>query len=282
MKKPMTNFVTFQGERGAFSEIAAEIYFSKSIITIPSFSFEDVFTKVKNGAADFGVIPVENTLYGSVFENYDLLLKHKVFVIGELSLQINHCLISSKKYQLNEIKKIYSHPQALGQCSRLLKSLSRVEIIPSYDTAGSALLALKDNEYPSAAIASSRAAKIYKMKILKRNIQNKKINYTRFFVISKKPSLPEFKNPKSTLSFDLKSIPGALYKALGVFANAKINLSMIESRPIPHKPFEYTFYIDISGSLKEERIKAAIKKLSELTISIKKIGTYEKGKTYQS
>jgi prephenate dehydratase len=274
--------VAFQGEHGAFSEIAAESYFGKSIRRIPSYSFEEVFNKVRKGFANYGIIPIENTLYGSVFENYDLLLNYKIIVIGELNLQINHCLISSKKYQLNEIKKIYSHPQALGQCSQLLKSLNDVEIIPSYDTAGSALLALKDNENPSAAIASSRAAMIYKMKILKKNIQNKKINYTRFFIISKKQSLAEPKNPKSTLSFDLKSIPGALYKALGVFANAEINLSMIESRPIPHKPFEYTFYIDISGSLNEKRINAAIKKLSELTISIKKIGTYEKGKTYQS
>ncbi|MDO8550120.1 MAG: ACT domain-containing protein, partial [Ignavibacteria bacterium] len=128
----------------------------------------------------------------------------------------------------------------------------------------------------------SRAAKIYKMKIMKRNIQNNKINYTRFFVISKKKSTGELKNPKSTLSFDLKSIPGALYKALGVFADAEIDLSMIESRPIPHKPFQYTFYIDITGSLNNKKIKSALKKLSELTITTKKIGTYEKGKTCQS
>ncbi len=279
----MNNYQTiaFQGERGAFSEIAGESYFGKSI-TVPSYSFEEVFNKVRKGIAKYGVIPVENTLYGSVFENYDLLLKYKVFVVGELNLQINHCLISSKIYRLNEIKKIYSHPQALGQCSQFLKALRNVEVIPSYDTAGSALLALKNNEEPSAAIASSRAAKIYKMKTLRKNIQNNKINYTRFFVISKKKSSKESKDPKSTLSFDLKSIPGALHKALGVFASAEINLSMIESRPIPHKPFEYTFYIDISGSLNEKRIKTAIKKLSELTITIKKIGTYEKGKTYRS
>ncbi|OGU77837.1 MAG: hypothetical protein A2V93_06760 [Ignavibacteria bacterium RBG_16_34_14] len=280
----MTSYQTaaFQGERGAFSEIAAESYFGKSINNLPSYSFEEVFKKVRSGIADYGIIPIENTLYGSVFENYDLLLRYKVSVVGELNLQINHCLISSKKYHLNEIKKIYSHPQALGQCSEFLKTLKSVEIIPSYDTAGSALLALKNNEETSAAITSSRAAKIYKMKILEKNIQNNKINYTRFFVISKKKPTEEPKNPKSTLSFDLKSIPGALYKALGVFANAEINLSMIESRPIPHKPFRYTFYIDIAGSLNDKRIQAALKKLSEITITIKKIGTYEKGKTYQS
>jgi prephenate dehydratase len=274
--------VTYQGERGAFSEIAAEKYFNNAIKTIPSFSFEDVFIKVKKGKVDYGIVPVENTLYGSVFENYDHLLKYKVYVTGELNLQINHCLIAVKKYHLSEIKKIYSHPQALGQCSHFLNALKNVEIIPSYDTAGSALIALKNNDSPAAAITSARAAGIYKMKILSKNIQNKKINFTRFFIISKRKSFKEAVNPKSTISFDLKSIPGALHKALGVFANAEIDLSMIESRPIPHKPFQYTFYVDISGSLDDKKIKTAFKKLSELTITIKKIGTYEKGKTYLS
>ena len=274
--------VAFQGEQGAYSEIASQNYFSKSIKTLPSYSFDEVFENVKKGIADFGIIPVENTLYGSVFENYDLLLKYKVFVVGELNLQINHCLISSNYYSLNKIKIIYSHPQALGQCSHFLKSLKDVSIIPSYDTAGSVLLALKNNGESSAAIASSQAAKIYNMKIIKKNIQNKKINYTRFFIIHKKKNDKEPKNPKTTISFDLKSIPGALHKALGFFANSEIDLSMIESRPIPHKPFQYTFYIDFNGSLNDPKVKAVIKKLSGLTITIKKIGTYEKGKTYKS
>jgi prephenate dehydratase len=124
-------------------------------------------------------------LYGSVFENYDYLLKYKVYVIGELNLHINHFLIASKKYSLTKIKNVYSHPQALGQCSQFIKSLNKVEIIPSYDTAGSALLASNETSETSAAITSARAAKIYKMQILKRNIQNNKINFTRFFVIIK-------------------------------------------------------------------------------------------------
>jgi len=274
--------IAFQGEKGAYSEIASESYFGKSIKTLPCYSFEEVFLKVRNGFADNGVIPIENTLHGSVFENYDLLLKYRVSVIAELNLQINHCLISPQRYTLSELKKIYSHPQAIGQCSVFLKSLKKVEVVPSYDTAGSALLSLKNQHEATAAITSTRAAKIYKMKILKRNIQNNKINYTRFLVISRKKSKEEPRHPKSTISFDLKSIPGALHKALGVFANAEIDLSMIESRPIPHKPFQYTFYIDISGSLNDKKINAAIKKLSELTVRIKKIGTYERGKTYKS
>ncbi len=280
----MTNelIIAFQGEKGAYSEIASEKYFGKSIKTLPSYSFEEVFINVSKGIADNGVIPIENTLHGSVFENYDLLLKYHVSVIAELNLQINHCLVSPKEYPTSQLKKIYSHPQAIGQCSDFLKGLKRVEVVPSYDTAGSALLSLKNTQEPTGAITSARAAKIYKMKILKRNIQNNKINYTRFLVISKKKTQNEPLHPKSTLSFDLKSIPGALHKALGVFANAEIDLSMIESRPIPHKPFQYTFYIDISGSLNDKKIKTALKKLSVLTIKIKKIGTYEWGKTYKS
>jgi chorismate mutase/prephenate dehydratase len=273
--------VAFQGEKGAYSEIAAESYFGKSIKTVPSYSFEEVFIKVRRGIAERGVIPIENTLYGSVFENYDLLLKYDVSVIAELNLQINHYLISSERYSLSKLKKIYSHPQAIGQCSKFLNGL-KVEIVPSYDTAGSALLSMRNVDEPTAAVTSYRAAKIYNMKILKRNIQNNKVNYTRFLVISKKKSDKEPEHPKSTLSFDLKSIPGALHKALGVFANAEIDLSMIESRPIPHKPFQYTFYIDITGSLNDKKIKTALKKLSELTVTIRRIGTYEKGKTYKS
>ncbi|RPI75450.1 MAG: prephenate dehydratase [Ignavibacteriales bacterium] len=280
MKDNLT--VAFQGERGAFSEIAAEKFFNKKIITSPVYSFEEVFGNVNKELSDYGIIPVENTLYRSVFENYDLLLKYKVYVVGELNLQIHHCLISQEKYSLKEIKKVYSHYQALGQCSRFLESLENIEVVPTYDTAGSVLIVKQNNDEPSAAIASSYAAKIYKMKILAKNIQNKKINYTRFFIISRKKFEPPLINPKSTLSFDLKSVPGALHKALGVFANAGINLSMIESRPIPEKPFQYTFYVDISGDVEDENIKQALKELSNLTITIKKIGTYETGKTYQS
>jgi prephenate dehydratase len=272
----------FQGEQGAFSEIAAEKFFGKNIKTMPTYSFEEVFQKVKKGIADSGIIPVENTLYGSVFENYDLLLKHKVYVIGELNLQINHCLISKEEYSLNDIRKVYSHYQAIGQCSNFLRTLKNVEIIPTYDTAGSVIIVQQSHDdEPSAAIASSYAAKIYKMKVLARKIQNKEINYTRFFIISMEKSKQPVKNPKSTLSFDLKSVPGALHKALGVFANAEIDLSMIESRPIPDKPFQYTFYVDISGDLADIKIKNALKKLSDFAVKIKMIGTYERGKTYK-
>jgi prephenate dehydratase len=276
------NKVAFQGERGAFSEIASKKFFTGNITTLPSFSFEDVFIKVKKGSAGFGVIPIENSLYGSVFESYDLLLKYSLTIIGELNLQINHHLLASNNYKLNQIKKVYSHPQALGQCSEFLKKLKNAKLVPTYDTAGSALISLKDKSVANAAIASSEAAGIYNLKILKSNIQNNRENFTRFLVISKSKNYKHVVKPKTSICFELKSMPGALFKALSVFALREIDLLKIESRPIPHKPFQYIFYTDLLGSLEDEKVKKAINHLSEISISIKKFGTYEAGKTYKS
>ncbi len=275
--------IAFQGERGAFSEIAAKKFFGENIEISPSFSFDEVFMKVKKGSVDFGVIPIENTLYGSIYESYDYLLKYSLTISGELNLQINHQLIAEKKYKLSEIKKIYSHPQALGQCSEFLKSkLKKAEIIPAYDTAGSAVLALKNNGVPTAAIASREAAEIYNFEIIKSNIQNNKENFTRFLVINKNEKHTKTKEPKTSICFELKSIPGALFKALSVFALRDIDLLKIESRPIPHKPFQYIFYVDLKGRLEDKKISLAVKHLSEISLSIKKFGSYEIGKTYKS
>ncbi len=274
--------VAFQGERGAFSEIASKKMFGEKISLSPSFSFEEVFKKVKNHKVDFGVIPIENSLYGSVFESYDLLLKYSLTITGELNLQINHQLIASKEYRLQDIKKVYSHPQALGQCAVFLKKLRNAEIVPSYDTAGAALISLNNIKEPTAAIASREAAEIYNLKILQSDIQNNKENFTRFLVISSTRKKQVFQKPKTSICFELKSIPGALFKALSVFALRDIDILKIESRPIPHKPFQYVFYTDLFGSLEEEKIKLAIKHLSEISISMKKFGTYESGKTFKS
>lgn len=274
--------IAFQGERGAFSEIAAKKMFGDSIIISPSFSFEEVFVKVKNGSVNFGVLPIENSLYGSIFETYDLLLKYSLTIAGELNLQINHHLLAKKNFKLSEIKKVFSHPQALGQCSDFLKKLKNAAAVPAYDTAGSAILALKENGVPAAVIASREASEIYDFKILKSNIQNNRENYTRFLVISKSRVKKQFAVPKTSICFELKSIPGALFKALSVFALRDIDLLKIESRPIPHKPFQYMFYTDLYGSLDDGRIKKALSHLSEISFSIKKFGTYEAGKTYKS
>ena len=257
--------VAFQGEHGAFSEIASKFFFNEEVTNVPSYSFEEVFSRVKNGKVDFGMVPIENTLYGSVFETYDLLLKYSLTIVGELNLQINHYLIAQKRYKLTEIERIYSHPQALGQCSEFLSRFKRTHITPAYDTAGAAILALENKTEPSAAIASIEAAEFYDLEVLESNIQNNKENYTRFLVVSKKKNDDdtEILNPKTSICFELKSIPGALFKALSVFALRDIDLVKIESRPIPQKPFQYTFYVDLLGNLDDEKIILAINNLAE-------------------
>jgi prephenate dehydratase len=272
----------FQGERGAFSEIAAKIFFGEKIKVSPSYSFDEVFQKVKKSEVNYGVIPIENSLYGSIFETYDLLLKYSLSIVGELNLQINHHLIAAKNLKLSQIKKIYSHPQALGQCSNFLNTLKNTKVLPAYDTAGSALLAIKEQNEGVAAITSKEAAEIYNLKILKSNIQNNEENFTRFLIISKKKNQNKILNPKSSLCFELKSIPGALFKALSVFALRDIDLVKIESRPIPHKPFQYMFYVDLLGDLKNDKINLALNHLNEISLTVKKFGSYESGKTYKS
>jgi prephenate dehydratase len=278
------NMITaaYQGERGAYSEIAAKKYFGENVKLSPSFSFNDVFSKVKKAGVDFGVVPVENSLYGSVFETYDLLRQYSLTIIGELNLQINHCLTAKKKYALNNIEKVYSHPQALGQCSDFLRTLKQAKLIPAYDTAGAALIALKNTEEVCAAVTSREAAGIYGLKIIKSNIQNNQENYTRFLVISRKKKNGDYDKPKTSICFELQSMPGSLFRALSVFALRDIDLVKIESRPIPHKPFQYVFYADLLGSIKDKKVNLALKHLAEISVDIKNFGTYQAGKTHKS
>ncbi len=284
--------VAFQGEQGAYSEIAAIKYFNNKIIDnlskaqrgsiklVSCYSFREVFEKIKKSECEYGIIPIENSSYGSVFDTYDLLQQYHFKIIGELNLQITHHLLGLKKIQLKKLKKIYSHPQALGQCSKFIKTLKNIKIVPTYDTAGSAQILIDNSEKDAAVIASKESAKIYNLLILKSAIQNNKENYTRFLIINQKQTKSKFDKPKSSISFELKSIPGALFKALSVFALRDIDLVKIESRPIPHKPFEYLFYADLMGNLSDDKIKKALSHLSEIAISIKDFGTYEIGKTY--
>ncbi len=276
------SIIAFQGEHGAYSEIASLKYFGDKVKLSPSFSIDLVFNKVKTGKADFGVVPVENSSFGSIFETYDYLSKYDLFITGELNLQVNHYLLAEKKYKLDEIKKVYSHPQALGQSSEFLKTLKNAKIHPAYDTAGSAIISGPEKGEPVAIVASKNAAAIYGLKILKANIQNNKENYTRFLVISKKSNKQKIASPKSSICFELQNVPGSLFKALSIFALRDINLAKIESRPIPQKPFQYVFYVDLYADLSEQKIKNAINHLEEIAVSVKKFGAYETGKIFRS
>ncbi len=217
--------VAFQGEPGAFSEEASNGYFDRPE-TIPFETFDGIFTAVTSRECDYGLIPIENSLAGSIHQNYDLLLQNDLFIIGEYSLRVRHCLITFPGVIKPEIRKVISHPQALGQCAGYLRGLG-VKTEPVYDTAGSVKLLKASGEYSTAAIASRRAAEIYGMQILQEGIEDNPENFTRFLVISPTPVIPSGES-KTSIVFILKNQPGALFKALSVFALREIDLSKIE------------------------------------------------------
>jgi prephenate dehydratase len=263
--------VAFQGERGAFSEEASTAIFD-SPETVACENFENVFNKVVKGECGYGVIPIENSLAGSIHQNYDLLLKNDLYITGETLLRVRHCLIAHPGTNIQEIKRVISHPQALGQCAESLRNMG-VSTEPVYDTAGSVKILKTMNDHSVAAIASSKAAEIYEMQILKENIEDNPENFTRFLVISRSPVVPD-ENAKTSIVFILKNLPGALFKALSVFALREIDLTKIESRPLAGKPWEYLFYIDFLGSTLEDRVKKALDHLGEYALMLRVLGCY--------
>jgi prephenate dehydratase len=268
--------VAFQGEHGAYSQQAANKFFGKKIETVACKEFEVVFNKVKSGAVDFGVLPVENALTGSIHKNYDLLIQHKIWIAGEVKLRISHHLLALPGASLKTIEKVFSHPQALSQCEGYLRKLKHVEPTPYFDTAGSAKFVQENGDPRLAAIASAEAGKEYHLKALGSSIEDNQNNFTRFIVIrksAKNDSLVK-EADKTSLVFALKNIPGALYKSLSVFAIRDIDLLKIESRPIHGSPWQYMFYLDINGSCSDEKVAKAIEHLKEVTDFLKLLGSY--------
>lgn len=268
--------VAFQGEVGAYSEDAALCFFGPSIQTKPLESLDEVFKAVQEERVPFGIVPVENSLEGSISRVYDLLLESDVKVCGEVELRVSHCLIANPGSQLDLIKKVYSHPQALAQCQRFLKQL-RCELVPTYDTAGSVKMIKEKGITDGAAIASARAGEIYGMEIIVREIEDNPKNFTRFFVLAKQDSPPSG-NDKTSIVFAVKHRPGALHKALKEFAARNINLTKIESRPTRQKPWEYNFYLDFEGHREDKIFGEALEKLDKVSLFVKVLGSYPKVK----
>jgi chorismate mutase/prephenate dehydratase len=266
--------VAFQGERGAYSESAVYAFYGAHTEVKPCRDFKDVFENVLKQETTFGVVPVENSLEGSVNQTYDLFLKYDLKVCGEVIVKIEHCLISNPNTSLAAVKAVYSHPQALAQCRNFLEQLGR-ELIPTYDTAGSVKMLKEKGLKDAAAVASERAAEIYGMKILARDIADNKENYTRFFVLSKKDAAVTGKD-KTSIIFSATHEPGSLYHALGEFAKRNINLTKIESRPTKQTPWEYNFYLDFEGHRSESRCIEALKALQEYSAFVKILGSYPK------
>ncbi|MFC2071891.1 prephenate dehydratase [Chloroflexota bacterium] len=268
--------VAFQGERGAYSEEAAFHFFGASIQVEPCESLDDVFRVVEKGEAQFGIVPIENSLEGSISRSYDLLLDSTLRVCGETELRVVHCLIASPETQLDLIKRVYSHPQALGQCQSFLKHLDR-ELIPTYDTAGSVKMIKEKGITDGAAIASARAAEIYGMQIIARAIEDTTNNSTRFFILAKQDS-PPTGNDKTSIVFSVKHRPGALYGFLRKLASRNINLTKIESRPTRQKPWEYNFYLDFEGHREDEASREALDNLEKTALFVKVLGSYPRAK----
>ncbi|MGQ9551018.1 MAG: prephenate dehydratase [Candidatus Bathycorpusculaceae bacterium] len=266
--------VAFQGERGAYSESAVYNFFGSSAKVKPCRDLSEVFDNVERGETEFGVVPVENSIEGSVNQTYDLFLTHEVKVCGEIILKIAHCLIANPGTDLELIEVVYSHPQALAQCRSFLEHLG-CDLVPTYDTAGSVKMIKEKRLKNAAAIAGERAAELYRMKILAKDIADNPANYTRFFVLSKNDSPITWKD-KTSIIFSAAHVPGSLYQALGEFAQRNINLTRIESRPTKQKPWEYNFYLDFEGHRSEERCLEALKALESKVFFLKVLGSYPK------
>ncbi len=264
--------VAFQGERGAYSEAAAISFFKEIIETKPYSTFHEALESTEKNVTDCSVLPVENSLEGSVGESYDLLLTTNLNVVGEIYHRIKHCLISFQS--IEKIDTVYSHPQALGQCRKFIQE-NHLKPIPTYDTAGSVKMLLELKSPNISCIASKRAAEIYNVPIIKEGIEDNPNNYTRFLVLSKDKHKGTSKD-KTSIIFSIKHTPGALYSVLEKFHINKINLTKIESRPTKTTPWEYNFYVDFEGHQEEKNVKEALNNIKPHTLFLKILGSYPK------
>ena len=264
--------IAFQGEPGAYSEAAAQLFAPGSDV-MPCRSFEDVFAAVANGRASRGILPMENSVGGSIHRNYDLLVEHELPIVGEVELAVDHCLLGRPGSTLAGIRTVYSHPQALAQCEEYLRSLGQIEIVAVYDTAGGAKMVADGSRVDAGAIASRRAADLFGLVVLADGVQDYASNLTRFALISRSTEPVPDAN-KTSLVFALKSTPGALFRALSCFALRDINLTKMESRPIRGRPWEYMFYVDVDIARDSLAYGRAVTQLGEFAQWVRTLGSY--------
>ena len=267
--------VGFQGERGAFGEVAAGKLMpgEAELVALPN--FPALFQALAGRKIDYATVPIENTLYGSIHENYDLLLKHRLPILYETNVRIVHNLIARPGVSLRAVRKVYSQPPALGQCRRFLERHKKWEVVPYYDTAGSVRMIVELRLADAAAIASKAAATIYGGRILVRDIGDDPENYTRFFLLGRRRwEGSHSAGTKTSIVFATKNLSGALFRCLSVFALRDINLSKIESRPLRGRPWEYLFYLDFQGNPASGPARNALKNLAEITEFIRVLGCY--------
>lgn len=268
--------IGYQGVPGSFSDEALEKYFGEGYDSKNFEEFEDVFEALKYKAIDYAVLPIENSTTGSITKNYDLLKKYGFHIVGEVLVKIEHNLIGLKDGTIEDIEEIYSHSQGFEQSSEFLSTLkSSIKKIPYHNTATSVKYVSECKDLKKAAIGSSKAAKLYGLKILKPSINNALENYTRFIIIGRDFESNELCN-KITISFTLDNKAGNLYKELKAFSDFNINMRKIESRPIGNGSFDYYFYIDIDGNINDDNINNALKIVEENTKDYRLLGAYKR------
>ncbi|MCB9062655.1 MAG: prephenate dehydratase [Halobacteriovoraceae bacterium] len=270
--------VAFQGTRGAYSEMALKKFFSHhDNIEVHGFDLsEHVCEAVRDGEVDYGILPVENSIVGSVTINIDMFYEYQIYAIGEVYLRINHCLLGLPGAKTEEIKKVYSHPIALGQCRDFL-TRHKIESEYFYDTAGAAKMLFEKQDSQLGTISSSLCSEIYGLNIIEEGIQKVKENITRFLVfVDKHKVIPDVRKEKTSLAFSTKHHPGALLNCLQSFASHNINLTKLESRPIIENPFEYIFFVDFSSSIDDKNVKDCLNELEKDAKDIKILGSYPK------
>jgi prephenate dehydratase len=284
----MRRKIAFQGELGAFSNVAARQLSGEDCIPVPMQTFEEVFIAVRDGKCHGAAVPIENTLHGSVHENYDLLLKYDLPIKGETFVRIVHNLIALPGTRIGKIRRVFSHPVALNQCKKFFENNLQFEKSPFYDTAGSVKMLMEERLLDAAAIASADAAEIYGAQILRRSIEDDRENYTRFFLLERPRKKSRIEAGadhsgkavrfKTTLVFTTKNVPGALFRSLSAFALRDLNLTKIESRPLRGKPWEYLFYLDFMGHIDDPVSQKALGHLSELADFLRILGCYPSGR----
>jgi prephenate dehydratase len=269
--------IAYQGEPGAFSEAAAR-RIAPDAGVVPCKSFEEVFAAVDGALCDHGVLPIENSIGGSIHRNYDLLLTHDLPIVAEVELPIVHHLLALPETTLETLRRVYSHPQALAQCEGFLQRLTGVEIVATYDTAGSAKMVADERMHGAAAIASARAGELFGLVPLASSIQDFDDNVTRFIVIGRR-ALRDAVADKTSIVFAVPNEAGSLFKALSVFALRGVDLTKLESRPIPGRPWEYLFYVDVAAARDETACSRALAHLAEFASTLRILGSYASWKT---
>jgi prephenate dehydratase len=275
----------FQGERGAFSEEAARILLGPGPLrALPCVRFEELFLALKEGRAAAAVVPIENTLAGSVHENYDHLLNFNFPIVAETSVRIVHNLIALQGVPFSKIRRVFSHPVALNQCLNFFTRNPQVERVPFYDTAGSVKMIVEQGLTDAAGIASSVASEIYGGRILRKSIEDDRQNFTRFFLLrtpqyARRHPIPASAHAhwKTSLVFSTRNVPGTLFRALSAFALRDLNLDKIESRPLRGKPWEYLFYADFVGRVDAPNARNALRHLAESADFVRVLGCYPRG-----